>query len=210
MIVQDRDTPEPATSVVEEVADFARQGGFDIIVGIGGGSILDVAKMEAAEVELEREPLGVNEEVEEALALISYQFTEKSIRVETNIPAGLPQVSANREFLRRIVINLAGNAVALSREGTKLTISAAVGDDGESVVVSVQDEGPGIPKEHQSRIFDKFVQASAREQSHQKLSVGLGLAFCKLAVEAHGGRIWVESEPGQGACFSFSLPLTQL
>jgi len=73
-------------------------------------------------------------------------------------------------------------------------------------VVSVQDQGPGISEEHQARIFEKFVQVG-KGRSAEKVSVGLGLAFCKMAVEAHGGRIWVESEPGQGARFSFSLPL---
>ena len=130
------------------------------------------------------------------------------MRLETAAPADLPLVPADREIFRRIVINLVGNAAAISPEGGKISVSAAKSEGDEALVVSVQDEGPGIPKEYQERIFDKFFQAGSRQQSQGQISVGLGLTFCRLAVEAHGGSIWVESEPGHGARFSFSLPLS--
>jgi signal transduction histidine kinase len=171
--------------------------------------ILDVAKMEASEVEVEREPLDIAAETREALALIRCRFTDREMRQEVVFPPDLPRVPASRELFRRIIINLAGNAVELSPTGSKLTVSGALSEDGRSVVISIQDEGPGIPPEYQARIFDKFFQAGSRKESAKKMSVGLGLAFCKLAVDAHGGDIWVESQPGEGACFSFSLPLSQ-
>jgi len=169
--------------------------------------ILDAAKLEAGELKLERAPLEVGEEVEKALSLIDYQIRARDICVDIEIPESLPPVAANREILRRIVINLAGNAVELSPEGSTLNIRAGVSGDADSVVITMRDEGPGIAREYQGRIFDKFFQATLRERSSEKVSVGLGLAFCKLAVEAHGGQIWVESAPGQGSSFSFSLPL---
>jgi signal transduction histidine kinase len=109
-------------------------------------------------------------------------------------------------MLRRIVVNLVGNSVKFAPEESTIVVSAKVAEEGDQLVVSVQDEGPGIAVEHQARIFEKFVQVG-KGRSAEKVSVGLGLAFCKLAVEAQGGRIWVESEPGHGACFSFSLPV---
>ena len=169
--------------------------------------ILDVAKMEASEIQMDREPLDIRAEAEEALSLISCKLTEKEMVPEITCPPDLPHPLASRDLFRRIIINLAGNAAELSPTGGKLTISGALSRNSDSVVVSVQDEGPGIPPEHQARIFDKFFQAGSRKTSGRKMSVGLGLAFCKLAVDAHGGDIWVESEPGHGARFSFSLPL---
>lgn len=189
----------------KEYVEWAMASGKWLSVLVAG--ILDAAKLEAGELKLERTPVAVGEEVEGAMALIDYQIRARDIHVKTEIPGSLPPVPANREILRRIVVNLAGNAVELSPQGSALTIRAGMGGDGESIVVTVCDEGPGIAKEYQGRIFDKFFQATLRERSSEKVSVGLGLAFCKLAVEAHGGQIWVESEPGHGSSFSFSLPL---
>jgi len=169
--------------------------------------ILDVARMEGSELALKREPLELEAEIREALALIDYQFSEKNMRAVVEVAEGVPPVPADRELFRRTVLNLVGNAVSLSPSETTITVSANLIDDGGSVVVSVKDEGPGIPEEYRARIFDKFFQAESRQQTQRKMSVGLGLAFCKLAAEAHGGRIWAESAPGEGATFRFTLPL---
>jgi signal transduction histidine kinase len=167
--------------------------------------ILDAAKLEAGPVTLRREVLHVGEEVQAALGALSYQLREKDISLEVAVPEGLPPVEADRELFRRIVVNLVGNAAKFSPVEGRIVLSAAADEAASAVVISVQDEGPGIAGEHQASIFDKFVQV-AKGKSSEKISVGLGLAFCKLAVEAHQGSIWVESEPGRGACFSFSLP----
>jgi signal transduction histidine kinase len=171
------------------------------------GAILDAAKLEAGELKPMPGLLAIREEVDQALSLISYQMREKDIHLVTALRDDLPPISADRELFRRIIINLAGNSVALSPPGSTVTVSGTVTDKSDAVVVSVQDQGPGIPRDYQSRIFDKFFQAEKREHSREKLSVGLGLAFCKLAVEAHGGTIWVDSEVGGGCRFSFSLPV---
>ncbi len=170
-------------------------------------AILDAAKLEAGQVTLRREPLAIGEEVEAAVEALSYQLREKDLRLEIAIPADLPPVEADREMFRRVVVNLVGNAAKFSPTGGRVAVSAVVDWPAEALVFSVRDEGPGIAPEYQASIFDKFVQV-AKGKSAETISVGLGLAFCKLAVEAHQGSIWVESEPGSGACFSFSLPLT--
>jgi signal transduction histidine kinase len=200
-LLKDEDLRDSAKHFV----DFALGGIRWMSVLVAG--ILDVARLEGGNVQLDREPLNVREEIEEALSLIDYQFRNKNISPVVDVPPDLPAVPAHRELFRRTVLNLAGNAVELSPSGTTVTVTAVRSDDGQSIIVSVQDQGPGIPREYQSRIFDKFMQAESRQRDQRKMSVGLGLAFCKLAVEAHGGRIWMESEEGEGARFSFSLPL---
>lgn len=187
-----------------EYVEVARASSKWLSVLIAG--ILDVAKMESSGVRPSLEPLALAEEIPQALELIAYQVQEKRIALETALPADLPAVLADREMVRRVVVNLVGNSVKFAPEQSTITVSARVAEEGDHLVVSVQDQGPGISKEHQSRIFEKFVQVG-KGRSAEKVSVGLGLAFCKMAVEAHGGSIWVESEPGQGACFYFSLPL---
>lgn len=187
-----------------EYVEVARASSKWLSVLIAG--ILDVAKMESSGVQPNLEPVALAEEIPQALELIAYQIQEKRIALETALPDDLPAVPADREMVRRIVVNLVGNSVKFAPEQSTITVSARAAEKGDHLVVSVQDQGPGISEEHQARIFDKFVQVG-KGRSAEKVSVGLGLAFCKMAVEAHGGRIWVESEPGQGARFSFSLPL---
>jgi signal transduction histidine kinase len=169
-------------------------------------AILDVAKIEAGQMTLNCEPLEARRELEQALTAVDYQLREKGIRTELAVSPDLPRVRADAEMFHRIVANLVGNAAKFAPDGSQVLLQAKLEASGDAVTVSVQDEGPGIPLEHQDRIFDKFVQV-AKGRSAERISVGLGLAFCRLAVEAHGGRIWVQSEPGHGARFSFSLPL---
>jgi len=201
-LLKEQDLSDSATRFV----DFALGGTRWMSILVAG--MLDVARLEGTEVALEFEPVDIREEIDQACALIDYQFRNKDITPAIDVRPDLPDVPANREFLRRIIVNLLGNAVELSPSRTSITVRARLDDEGKAAVVSVQDQGPGIPGEYQSRIFDKFVQAGSRQRDQRKMSVGLGLAFCKLAVEAHGGRIWVDSEEGEGACFSFSLPLS--
>jgi signal transduction histidine kinase len=168
--------------------------------------ILDVAKMEAGQVTLDRQPLVLDNEIQQALKLVSYKVHEKDLRMEVTVDPELPMVPADAEFFRRIVVNLIGNAAKFTPKGSTIRLRASCDDARNAVVVSVQDEGPGIAREHQGRIFDKFYQVAVRKGG-QLISVGLGLTFCRMAVAAHGGRIWVESEPGHGARFSFCLPV---
>ena len=106
------------------------------------------------------------------------------------------------DMLRRVLINLMENAVKYSPPGSLIEVGAAA--EGDQVHFWVQDRGKGIPTEQQEVIFEKYTRLR-REPSTKGL--GLGLAFCKLAVEAHGGKIWVDSPPGSGSRFQFTLPI---
>jgi two-component system sensor histidine kinase KdpD len=105
-------------------------------------------------------------------------------------------------MIRRVLTNLLENAVKYTPAGSKISVGAQATDG--QVLMWVQDTGPGIPPGEQDRIFDKFTRLHGRSGPR---GFGLGLAFCRLAVEAHGGRIWVESGPESGACFMFTLPV---
>ncbi|MER3513722.1 MAG: hypothetical protein C4310_04450 [Chloroflexota bacterium] len=123
----------------------------------------------------------------------------KHICVET--PPDLPQALVDRDLIGRVIHNLVQNALKHTAPGGRITLAARA--ENGHLVVSVQDDGEGIPPEYHAHIFEKFVQVNKAARNGS----GLGLAFCRLAVEAHGGRISVKSQPHQGSTFTFTLPL---
>jgi len=172
--------------------------------------LLDVSRLESGEMPLHRSAVEVQALVEDAVAHVQGQARGNSNALHIEIAPGLPVMWADGDLLRRVLVNLLGNAVKFTRPGTQVGLSvtspsaAALPD--RSLLFTVRDEGEGVPQEDQNRIFDKFAQAGNR-RNKRRVSSGLGLTFCKLAVEAHGGRIWVESEVGKGSTFFFSVPL---
>jgi signal transduction histidine kinase len=144
--------------------------------------------------------------IDRAFQQVAGVAKEKSLSLVPDVESELPPLPADEEKLRRILVNLIGNAVKFTpRHGT---ITALVRTDPaeNAVLFGIQDTGEGIPKEAFERIFQKFGQVETRKEG-RKMSTGLGLTFCKMAVEAHGGRIWVESELGKGSTFYFTIPL---
>jgi signal transduction histidine kinase len=181
--------------------------------------LLDVGKMESGQMRLTRTPVAVKELIYDSLDQVMPFDGHKrmtaygrSIEVEVVIPEELPSLQADHDLLGRVLINLLGNAAKFAPSNAQVQITAvplpnAHYPDGEpGVLFSVRDNGPGIAKEDHHRIFDKFGQVES-QQSGRKLSTGLGLTFCRLAVEAHGGKIWVDSAPGEGSTFWFSIPV---
>jgi signal transduction histidine kinase len=162
-------------------------------------SLLDISKMEARKLELHRSEVDLVAIAREAIAQAESQRGARTVTVEA--PADLPQASVDAELVFRIFQNLIGNALKFTPADGTVKISLAV-DNGQIRCV-IADNGPGIPAEFHQRIFEKFGQVHA---DRQRLGTGLGLNFCKLAVEAHGGRIGLESEAGKGSRFWFSLP----
>jgi signal transduction histidine kinase len=172
-------------------------------------AILDTTRLEQGEMPLHKSRLAIQELVEEVVHSQSVLAQEKRLRLEQVVSAGLPPVMADGELLRRVLQNLLGNAIKFTPDGGSIMVGAryelaaeGAAAAGGWLVVFVRDSGPGVPLELQNHLFQKFV--TGRQVGHGS---GLGLVFCRLAVEAHGGRAWVESEPGKGATFYFVLPV---
>jgi len=167
-------------------------------------NLLEIQKLEAGKMPLDLQKVEVAEVVQACLAPMEPRIEGKGLELTVSIPDDLPPVRADKNVLARVLGNLLDNAIKFTPSGGRITISAEPRED--EVLISVADTGPGIPRERQARVFEKFEQLR-EPQAGRPTGVGLGLAFCKLAVEAHGGRIWVESEEGKGSRFSFTMPL---
>lgn len=163
--------------------------------------LLDVEKMESGTTRLEYRELSAAALVAGAIGQVAALANDGQVALVTEIPSALPAFSGDENKLSRTLVNLIANAIKFTPGGT-VTISAS-SDDDQTMRFAVRDTGPGIPAEAFERIFEKFGQLD----SHTKVGTGLGLAFCKLAVEAHGGQIQVESTPGSGSTFSFTIPI---
>lgn len=164
--------------------------------------LLDVAQIEGGGLKLQLAKQGPARLVEEALEAHRGMAQESEIELHTAVAPGLPEVGADHERIAQVFANLIGNALKYTGAGGRVRI-AAEPDGSQGVRFLVEDTGPGIPREQQERIFDRFWQAKAGRRA----GAGLGLAISRGIVEAHRGRIGVESDPGHGTTFWFTLPL---
>ena len=173
--------------------------------------ILDLAKLESGRAEWTTSEVDLTEVIAEALAATSALAKERGIVVTEALPAGGPIVQADRDRLMQVMINLLSNAVKFVPQNTG-RIRVGVGETADSVTVSVTDNGPGIRAEDREIVFEKFRQGYGEEGAltDKPQGTGLGLPIARQIIEYFGGRLWVESEPGQGACFLFSLPLNHV
>ncbi|MDQ2732765.1 MAG: ATP-binding protein, partial [Armatimonadota bacterium] len=217
MIVHDLRTP--LTSILTGLQTMQLGGPFEahqqefLTMAISGGSVLlgmindllDVNKMEAGFLELEHEEIEPARLVEQSMAQVIGIAKDKEIDLVVEVAPNLPAIWCDENKLTRTLVNLLGNAVKFTGRGGSVTLSVQLDDDGESFLFAVRDTGEGIPEEAFTRVFEKFGQVQ-NGNSNPKMSTGLGLTFCKMAVEAHGGRIWVRSELGKGSVFSFTIP----
>ena len=219
MIVHDLRTP--LTSIISGLQTMEAMGELDDIqqefldIGIRGGEtllgmindLLDISKMEDGSLQLERNEVCPQELADTALQQVEALGKERSHRLAAAVGAGLPTLVGDAEKLRRALVNLLGNAIKFTPDGGEITVSVGPADEGRALQFTVSDTGEGIPQEAFERIFEKFEQVETRKAG-RKMSTGLGLTFCKMVAEAHGGRIWVESEPGKGSTFAFTIPVS--
>lgn len=166
-------------------------------------SLLDISRLEQGELPLslaEHCICGIARDSTDSLRVLARQ-----IGVELHVECGDPVVLCDGQLIRRVFDNLVSNAIRFAPAGSSIRIACE--RVGGVVRVSVSDRGPGIPPEFHLRVFEKFGQVDSREEGDM-YSTGLGLTFCKEAIAAHGGKIWVESSVGEGSTFYFTLPVS--
>jgi two-component system, NtrC family, sensor histidine kinase KinB len=165
-------------------------------------ALLDVQYLEEGRKLITRNNTQLDTLIHNSVEQVKPLAEDKNIRLRFVLAEDLPLLYIDDEMIQRVIVNLLDNAIKYTPENGIVTISTAT--SGTEVYVRIQDTGPGIPSEAQATIFDKFARVKQRNMPQ---GVGLGLAFCKLAVEAHGGRIWVRSTENDGSVFTFALPV---
>ncbi len=213
MIVHDLRTP--LTSVLAGVAMLEKHGELNdtqrdmMSIAVRNGQklvgmindLLDVEKIESGAAQLHFEKLSPAALVANALEQTAWLAEDEKTSLVSEIAPGLADFTGDQNKVSRTLVNLVANAIKFTRAGT-VTIAVSAGDTGD-IRFAVRDTGEGIPAEALGRIFEKFGQLDSR-----RAGTGLGLAFCRLVVEAHGGTITVESTPGIGSTFAFTIPVS--
>ncbi len=191
----DRDTVLNGLQVIEEEADKLAR----LI-----DNLLDVTRLQAGTIKMKFSPIQIDRLAERVAERFQTQTDQHTIR--TSFPADLPPVYADEGRIEQVLANLLSNAIKYSPEGGQVLIAGKVVKN--RLQVSVSDEGIGMPVDQQERVFERFYRVD-NALSRETQGAGLGLYIVRSIVEAHGGTIWLESEPGRGTTFTFTLPLSQ-
>jgi signal transduction histidine kinase len=193
----------PAQHRLMEIADSAAEKMVDLVAGI-----LDVSRLETGQMPIRPAAISLRDLVDETMGLEAPIATTNRLKLRSVVPPDLPPAWGDAGLVRRVLQNLVGNAVKFTPPGGQVEVRVTEwrGESAERefLRVSVIDTGAGVPPELGPNLFEKFAVGQQEERG-----TGLGLAFCRLAVEAHQGRIWAESESGRGAAFHFTLPMAK-
>ena len=192
LLAQPAEGDRELLTIINEEADRLNQLAAEVIA---------MARVEAGKIHLEKQPVSAGELIAAAAAECAAALKDRPVRIQ--VPSDLPEAEADAEFVQQVIKQFIENAAKYSPPGLPIVISAE--RKGAKIVIGVADQGPGIEEEERGRIFDKFFRG--REHRFATQGTGMGLAIAKGIVEAHGERIWVESERGQGSAFYFSLPV---
>ncbi|RPI97740.1 MAG: PAS domain-containing protein, partial [Chloroflexi bacterium] len=198
---------DPLGKVVKQTTDTSSRAVRKLLSLVD--SLLDISKLESGMMTLDPEPTPVLPLCEAVVDELLPLAEELAVEVSIDLPDGLPLLYVDTEKVERILLNLVDNAIKFTPSGGQVVIGAyPAGTRGAEVGfvrLEVRDSGPGIPDQHKERMFDRFAQLDG--QRGRRRGTGLGLTFCRLAVEAHGGQIWIEDQPVGGAVFAFTLPM---
>ncbi len=201
-MLQDPDDLEIALEIVQ-IAENSADGLLNLVE-----SLLDVARLENGELPLEIDTVPLEDPLTQAVQILEVLARDSAVSLETNLSADLPLLPIDEDKIRRVLVNLIDNALHYTPQGGRVVISARRFEDDPAVIrVSVEDNGPGIPPDIRDHIFTPFTTGVTGQPTKRHRGLGLGLTFCKLAVEAHGGRIWVDDSAEGGAAFHFTLPI---
>lgn len=197
----------PAVPETTELVETARRGCVGLLDMID--SLMDINRMEAGQLIVDADALALRPQIEKVLAHVRPLARRQEIAIHFDCPPDIPFVWADEDLMRRVWLNLLDNALKFTPAGGHVTVHLQMeppfsSHDEPGVRAWVQDTGPGIPVEYRERVFDRFVRIN--RGGAQVRGTGLGLTFCKMVVEAHRGRIWVEDAPSGGSCFFFTLP----
>ncbi len=195
--------PESANSPLYAMLDIARRSSRRLETLIR--SLLDINRLEAGQPITEQSRVDISRLVDEVFEIERPNFEQRRVHFANTLPDDFPHVFVEEDMIRRVLVNLVNNALKYSSEDQTITVSGQLLPENDRLLLSVSDQGSGIPKQFRESIFEKFERIAAKDSDAKGL--GLGLAFCRLAVEAHNGRIWVDDAPSGGARFNFTLPL---
>jgi signal transduction histidine kinase len=164
--------------------------------------LLDTVRTGSGKIQLQLEPVDIKSIIQGTCIQIAPLIQGKNHTLATDVPSALPLVRGDGPRLEQVMLNLLTNAVKFTPPGGRISINAR--EEGDGLIISVKDNGIGIPREEQPRLFKAYSRIQSDRQKQPGL--GLGLAIAKQVVELHGGKIWVDSESGSGSTFYFTLP----
>lgn len=167
-------------------------------------NMLEIAKMEEKNIKINYSLINVREILEELLDKMRIKIQNKNLEITTSLPEEFPLLKADKHLLERILMNILDNGIKNSKSSGKIKIEVI--NDEKNFIFCITDEGPGVPPEYREKIFEKFFSLN-NEDSMISTSTGIGLSFCKMAIEGHRGRIWVEENLPYGSKFYFTLPV---
>jgi signal transduction histidine kinase len=187
-----------------EMLEISRRGGEQLLGMIN--ELLSIHKFESGQLVLNLEPVILSELISEETLGFTSLIKQINIQTTTDHAPGLPVMVMDKDLIRRLIHNLLDNAIKFTGDGGSIeTWAKPDPDDSQMVLFGVKDSGIGIPPEVQTKLFQKYF--SSGDKTSRRKGTGIGLYFSKLAVEAHGGTIWVESEPGKGSNFIIRMPV---
>ncbi|MFN8560454.1 MAG: ATP-binding protein [Anaerolineae bacterium] len=168
-------------------------------------SLLDIAKLESRRLPIHPQPVTAEELIADARKTLENSIEQAQIQIDVALDSDLPKLNVDQDLIRRVLVNLLDNAVRFTPSDGKVLIASQFKE--HRLTIRIEDSGPGIPAEERDQIFEQYRQSKKNKPCAARRARA-ALTFCKLAVEAHGGRIWVDNAKTlSGACFNISLPI---